>query len=211
MTFNNIFQFMVPKDKQFFPLFAKSTSNLVEIAKAFKDLSVSDASNRSSIYNKIATLSDKNQSISKEINLELVKSFLTPFDKEDIFMLITGIDNVSSSISKASKRMSTYKVNNVSDHIKKLADINLQAVNNITEGITKLENTKKIQAVLTKAQELETTADSVQIAAITELFEKESDTKVFVTGKEIINVLESVTDRCMKVADVLELIVVKHT
>jgi uncharacterized protein len=211
MTFNNIFQFMVPKDKQFFPLFAKSTSNLVEIAKAFKDLSNSDTGTRDSLHIKIATLSDKNQNISKEISLELVKSFLTPFDKEDIHMLVVGIDKISSNIAKASKKMKIYKVNIVSDAIKKLADVNLQAVNNITDGITKLENTKKIESILAKAKELETTADSIHNDAIEALFEKESDGKTLIMNKEIISALETVTDKCKNVADVLELIVVKHT
>jgi uncharacterized protein len=211
MTFNNIFQFMVPKDKQFFPLFAKSTGNLVEIAKAFKDLSTADAGNRDILHSRIAALSDKNQAISKEINLELVKSFLTPFDKEDIHMLIAGIDKVSSNISKASKRIKVYKLSTINDSMKKLADLNLQAVQNITDGITKLENTKKIEAILSKAQELETAADSVQYNAIEVLFEKESDIKQFIINKEIVSALESVTDKCLEVADVLELIVVKHT
>jgi uncharacterized protein len=211
MTFNNIFQFMVPKDKQFFPLFAKSTSNLVETAKAFKDLSTADASNRDVLYSRIAALSDKNQTISKEINLELVKSFLTPFDKEDIHMLIAGIDRVSSNISRASKRMKVYKISTISDSMKKLADINLQAVQNITDGITKLESTKKIEAILSKAQDLETAADSVLYTAIESLFEKETDPKMFMVNKEIVSALESVSDQCLEVADVLELIVVKHT
>jgi uncharacterized protein len=211
MTFNNIFQFMVPKDKQFFPLFAKSTSNLVEIAKAFKDLTTMDPNNREGQFSKIAALKDNNQAISKEINLELVKSFLTPFDKEDIHMMVVGIDKIVCNISKSSKKMKIYKLQVVSDSMKKLADINLQACQNITEGITKLENTKKIQAVLTKAEELETTADSIHNDAIEALFAKESDTKILITNKEIISSLESVTDKCKSVADVLELIVVKHT
>jgi uncharacterized protein Yka (UPF0111/DUF47 family) len=95
--------------------------------------------------------------------------------------------------------------------MKKLAVLNLQAVQNITDGITKLENTKKIEAILSKAQELETAADSVQYNAIEALFEKESDIKQFIINKEIVSALESVTDKCLEVADVLELIVVKHT
>jgi uncharacterized protein len=211
MTFNNIFQFMVPKDKQFFPLFAKSTSNLVEIAKAFKDLTTMDANNRDIQFSKIAALKDKNQAISKEINLELVKSFLTPFDKEDIHMMVTGIDSIVRNIAKSSKKMKIYKLTTISDSMKKLADINLQACQNITEGITKLESTKKIQAVLTKAQELESTADSIHNDAIESLFAKETDGKTLMINKEIISSLESVTDKCKVVADTLELIVVKHT
>ena len=211
MTFNNIFQFMVPKDKQFFPLFAKSTSNMVEITKSFKDLTAMDTANRSIQFSKIAALKVKNQEISKEINLELVKSFLTPFDKEDIFRLVNEIDKVVNNVAKASKKINIYKIDSISDSMKKLADINLLAVNNITDGITKLESTKKIQTIITKSNELESSADSIHDEAIEALFANENDAKKIMMHREVISALESVTDRCKAVADTLELIVAKHT
>ena len=211
MTFNNIFQFMVPKDKQFFPLFAKSTSNMVEITKSFKDLTMMDATNRSIQFSKIAALKVKNQEISKEINLELVKSFLTPFDKEDIFRLVNEIDKVVNNVAKASKKINIYKIDSISDSMKKLADINLQAVNNVTDGITKLESTKKIQTIITKSNDLESSADTIHDQAIEDLFANENDAKKIMMHREVISALESVTDKCKAIADTLELIVAKHT
>jgi uncharacterized protein len=71
MTINNIFQFLVPKDKQFFPLFKQSTANLIEISTTLTKLTSSDSNQRSIFFDKIQNIKDRNEKISHEINLEL--------------------------------------------------------------------------------------------------------------------------------------------
>jgi predicted phosphate transport protein (TIGR00153 family) len=214
MTINSIFQFLVPKDKKFFPLFEQASSNLIELASNLHEAVNLPLKEREVLFDKIDALEQKGEDITRQTNLELSRNFITPFDREDIHSLITSIDNVADNLHGAASRMKLYQVDKITKSIRKLTEINLEACQNIDVAVKELKNLKKIKNITdacVKINKLENRSDMVYNKAVFEIFENETDAKNIIKYKEVLSVLETATDKCKSVASVLESISVKHS
>ena len=214
MSINSIFQFLVPKDKKFFPLFEEASSNLVQLASILHEAVNLPLKERDELFQKIDELEQKGEDITRLTNLELSRNFITPFDREDIYSLITSIDNVADYLHGASSRMRLYQVAKITKSIRKLTEINLEACQNIDVAVKELRDLKqmkKITDACSKINKLEAKSDIVYDKAVSELFENETDAKNIIKYKEVLSVLESAADKCKGVASVLESISVKHS
>lgn len=214
MSINSIFQFLVPKDKKFFPLFEEASSNLIELASNLHEAVNLPLKEREVLFQKIDTLEQKGEDITRQTNLELSRNFITPFDREDIHSLITSIDNVADNLHGAASRMRLYQVDKITKSIRKLTEINLEACQNIDVAVKELRSFKKIKHITdacARISKLENKSDTVYNKAVFEIFENETDAKNIIKYKEVLSVLESATDKCKSVASVLESIAVKHS
>jgi len=214
MNANSIFQFLVPKDKKFFPLFEEAASNLVQLASILHEAVNLPLKERDELFMKIDELGQKGEDLTRLTNLELSRNFITPFDREDIHSLITSIDRVANYLQGASSRMRLYQVSKITKSIRKLTDINLEASQNIELAVKELRDLKKMKSITdacSRINKLEAKSDIVYDKAIAELFENETDAKNIIKYKEVLSVLESAADKCKGVASVLETIAVKHS
>jgi predicted phosphate transport protein (TIGR00153 family) len=214
MNINNFFQFLVPKDKKFFPLFEQASSNLIEIATNLHEAVNLPLKEREVLFQKIDVLEQKGEDITRQTNLELSRNFITPFDREDIYSLITSIDNVAGNLHGAASRMRLYQVDKITKSIRKLTEINLEACQNIDVAVRELRNLKKMKNITDaclRINKLENKSDNVYDKAVLDLFENETDAKNIIKYKEVLSVLETATDKCKSVAGVLESISVKHS
>lgn len=214
MSLNSIFQFLVPKDKKFFPLFEQASSNLILIASTLHEAVNLPTNERNVLFQKIDELEQLGEDITRQTNIELSRNFITPFDREDIYSLITSIDNVADNIHGASSRMKLYQVDKITKSIRKLTEINLEACQHIDVAVRELRNLKKIKNITdacAKINKLENKSDTVYDRAVSDLFENENDVKNIIKYKEVLSVLESAADKCKNVASVLESIAVKHS
>lgn len=214
MNINNFFQFLVPKDKKFFPLFEEASSNLIEIATNLHEAVNLPLKEREVLFQKIDVLEQKGEDITRQTNLELSRNFITPFDREDIYSLITSIDNVAGNLHGAASRMRLYQVDKITKSIRKLTEINLEACQNIDIAIRELRDLKKMKNITDaclRINKLENKSDNVYDKAVLDLFENEMDAKNIIKYKEVLSVLETATDKCKSVAGVLESISVKHS
>jgi uncharacterized protein len=214
MSINSIFQFLVPKEKKFFPLFEQAGSNLILIATALHEAVNLPSSERAVYFEKISDLEQISENITRQTILELSRNFITPFDREDIHALITSIDYVVDNINGAASRMNLYPVDKITKSMRKLTEINLEACQNIEIAIKELKDLKsmeKINVACSKINKLEFKSDGVYDKAVSELFENENDAKIIIKHKEVLSVLESATDKCKDVAMILESIAVKHS
>jgi predicted phosphate transport protein (TIGR00153 family) len=214
MSINSIFQFLVPKDKKFFPLFEEASSNLIELASNLHEAVNLPLKEREVLFQKIDALEQKGEDITRQTNLELSRNFITPFDREDIHSLITSIDNVADNLHGAASRMRLYQVDKITKSIRKLTEINLEACQNIDVAVKELRSFKKIKNITdacARISKLENKSDTVYNKAVFEIFENETDVKNIIKYKEVLSVLESATDKCKSVASVLESIAVKHS
>lgn len=214
MTINSIFQFLVPKDRKFFPLFEQASSNLVLLAETLHEVVNIPAKERMPYFDKIDELEQIGENITRETNIELSLNFITPFDREDIYSLVTAIDNVADNLHGASSRMKLYHVDKITKSIRKMTEINLEACQNIQIAVNELRDLKKLKNITTactRINKLEQKSDNVYDKAVSELFENENDAKNIIKYKEVLSVLESATDKCKSVASVLESISVKHS
>jgi predicted phosphate transport protein (TIGR00153 family) len=214
MSLNSIFQFLVPKDKKFFPLFEEASSNLVQLASILHEAVNLPLKERDELFLKIDELEQKGEDITRQTNLELSRNFITPFDREDIHALITSIDYVADNLHGASSRMRLYQVDKITKSIRKLTEINLEACQHIDNAVKELRNLEKMKNITTacgKINKLEAKSDNVYDKAVADIFENETDAKNIIKYKEVLSVLETATDKCKRVASVLESITVKHS
>ena len=214
MNINNFFQFLVPKDKKFFPLFEQASSNLIEIATNLHEAVTLPLKERYDLFQKIDLLEQIGEDITRQTNLELSRNFITPFDREDIHALIISIDEVADNLHGAASRMKLYQVDKITKSIRKLTEINLEACQNIDVAVRELRDLKKIKNItnaIVKINKLENKSDNVYDKAVLDLFENETDAINIIKYKEVLSVLETATDKCRGVANVLESISVKHS
>jgi predicted phosphate transport protein (TIGR00153 family) len=214
MTINSIFQFLVPKDKKFFPLFELASANLVVLAETLHEAVNAPKAEREEYFKKIEELEAIIEEITHKTHLELSKNFITPFDREDIHALIKSIDNVADNMHGAASRIRLYQVDKITKSIRKLTEINLEASQLICEGIKQLKdlnNIKMIKETCKKINKLESKADSVFDKAVADIFENETDAKNIIKYKEVLSALEMASDKCKSVANVMEQISVKHS
>ncbi len=214
MSINSIFQFLVPKDKKFFPLFEEASANLVQLASILHEAVNLPLKERNELFSKIDELEQKGEDITRLTNLELSRNFITPFDREDIHSLITSIDYVADNLHGAASRMRLYQVDKITKSIRKLTEINLEACQHIDIAVQELRDLKKMKNITSacaRISKLESKSDSVYDKAVADLFENETDAKNIIKYKEVLSVLETATDKCKRVASVLESITVKHS
>jgi len=214
MTLNSIFQYLVPKDKKFLPLFEQASANLILLAETLHEAINVPKTEREEYFRKIEELEAKIEEITHTTHLELSRNFITPFDREDIHSLIKAIDNVADYMHGAASRMRLYQVEKITKSIRKLTEINLEACQLIGVAIGELkdlENHKKIIDACKKINKLESKADTVFDKAVADIFENETDAKNVIKYKEVLSALESASDKCKSVANVLEQISVKHS
>ncbi|MEC4048369.1 DUF47 family protein [Flavobacterium sp. SUN046] len=214
MTLNSVFQFLVPKDKIFFPLFEKASANLIILATTLHEAVNASKNEREDYYIKIEELEATIEELSHKTHLELSRNFITPFDREDIHVLIKAIDNVANNMNGAASRMRLYQVEKITKSIRKLTEINLEACELIGVGISQLKdlnNIKMIKETCKKINKLESKADAVFDKAVADIFENETDVKNIIKYKEVLSALEMASDKCKSVSNILEQISVKHS
>jgi uncharacterized protein len=214
MTLNSIFQFLVPKDKKFFPLFEQASANLIILAETLHEAVNAPKEAREEYFKKVEELEATIEEITHKTHLELSRNFITPFDREDIHALIKSIDNVADNMHGAASRIRLYQVDKITKSIRKLTEINLEACQLIGEGIKQLKdmsNIKSIKETCKKINKLESKADVVFDKAVADIFENETDAKNIIKYKEVLSALEMASDKCKSVSNVMEQISVKHS
>jgi predicted phosphate transport protein (TIGR00153 family) len=213
MTINNIFQFFVPKDKKFFPLFEQASANLILLAETLHEAVNAPKDERENYFKKIDELEANIEEITYKTNIELSKNFITPFDREDIHSLIKSMDDVADYMQGASSRIRLYQVDKITKSIRKLTEINLEACQLIGVSIIELKNMnhKTIKEICKKINKLESKADVVFDRAVADIFENENDAKNIIKYKEVLSALESASDKCKSVSNIMEQISVKHS
>ncbi|TFG46444.1 MAG: DUF47 domain-containing protein [Dehalococcoidia bacterium] len=204
------FSFM-PREEKFFDLIEAGAANMVQIAEAFKDL-VYDWRDVPDKIALIADLEHAGDSVTHQIIAMLHRSFVTPFDREDIALLAHSIDDVTDLIHSSADYMLIYKVGKPGPRVLGLADIIVTAAKEIAAAAPKLRKTATIKQLFEHCIEinrLENLADQEYRAALVELFEEHNIADI-IKWREIYEAMESATDRCEDVANVFEGVALKN-
>ncbi len=214
MSINKILQFLVPKDKKFFPLFHQMSKILVDMSQTLHEAVNVKQDERDVFFEKLEKLDSKAEALHRKINFELSKNFLTPFDREDIYAMINKMIDVSDYIDSSAKRMRLYQMDKVKKPIRKITEANVEAALLIQKAIVAMEGFKDLKTVIKcceKIDKLENKVDNIYDKEIYEIFDQYEDVKEIIKYKEIFSALENTSDKCKLVADVLESIAVKHS
>ena len=176
MSLNSIFQYFIPKDKKFFPLFEQDSANLIKLGeKLVEAVNTEDLTRRKELFKDISDLEHTGDEITHQIHLELSKNFITPFDREDIHRLASAIDDIADYIHGSASRMDLYNVTIITPPIKELSNLILQACQDLHKAIHELRNLKNIRLIAdscVRINSIENQADYVFDKAAEVLSEK---------------------------------------
>ncbi|HUT66981.1 MAG TPA: DUF47 domain-containing protein [Dehalococcoidales bacterium] len=202
----------VPKEHKFFELFEESAQNIVKAAESLKEM-INDWQFVDSRVAEITELEHRGDTITHQIISLLHRTFVTPFDREDIAMLAHTLDDIIDFVHSAADAMFIYKIQSPTERAKQLADIIVRGAAEVEKAVRGLRKRSELKHIMERCVEinrLENMADRVYRAAIAELFENTEDIAEVIKWREIYGHMESATDRCEDVANVLEGVALKH-
>lgn len=205
------FSFM-PREEGFFDSFEEGAQNAVKAAQKLKEL-VDTWENVGGKVAEITELEHVGDTITHQIMRQLNRTFVTPFDREDIALLAHSLDDITDFIQSAADAMLIYKVSRPGDRAKELADSIVQAAIEVGKAMPELRNRNGLKHLVTHCVEinrLENVADGIYRTAIAELFNNTKDIIEIIKWREIYEHMETATDRCEDVANVLEGVALKH-
>ena len=215
MAIDKIFTIFTPKDNTFYPLFEQDVENLLKIAVLLSQLMNSKNSSQwTPLIQQIKELERVGDEITNQIYDRLDKSFITPFDREDIQSLATSIDDVADNINRACSRIMLFKPKMFMAEFSTLADLILESTKLINSGvkeIKKMDSNPKLTEICIQISKMENTADEVYHKAISRLFEEETDPIELIKIKDILKSLERATDEAKSVSNVFKTIIIKRT
>jgi len=202
-----------PKDFDFFTLFDRQADCMVEIADCLKK-AVEKGKIDEFYLRKINEIEAKADESAGMVIRQINKSFITPFDREDIHDLTKALDDVIDMVNTISNRLTTYKVTEVK---KNLIEASLvieeaaRALSSAVKGMKDMKNYDVVMASCVEVSRLENISDSLRDSAIAALFETEREAPVIIKWKEIYEVSEAVLDICEDAAHVVESIMLKQS
>jgi uncharacterized protein len=213
MSANSIFQYLIPKDRKFYPLFDEASANLVAISKVLVEgMQTQTIEKRIPFIRKIEKLEHVGDDITHRIFQEVGSTFITPFDREDIQRLASVLDDILDHIHGAAKRIEIYKVDPIHPAMVKLAELILQSAEQVhiaVSGLRSSRNYVRVREALVKINSLENHADDIFDTAVARLFDEETNAIEIIKIKEILSALETATDKCEDAANVMESVIVK--
>ena len=214
MGMNKVFQFFVPKEKKFFPLFEGVAENLEKGAILLNKLIllVGNEEEKLSLVAQIKQCESIGDDFTHKIFDELNKTFITPFDREDIQALTSSLDDVMDYINSTAKKMELYKIKAMPRNALEISELLVQASRELRVAIGELANLKHpevIKKTCIRLNEIENQVDDLYYMAISYLFENEKDAIELIKEDAILSTLEEATDKAEDVADVLKSIIVK--
>jgi predicted phosphate transport protein (TIGR00153 family) len=140
----------------------------------------------------------------------LHRTFVTPFDREDLYALASSLDTVMDSIDHAAAIVQLYRIKTVRPEARTLTHIVSASAARLHQALDALAAKKPVQPHAVEINRLENEADHAYQDAVRSLFDTETDPIVIMKWKELLDVLEQITDCCEDVANVIEGVVVKH-
>ena len=200
---------LIPRDDKYFGLLNQLASKVKEGGEIFVRL-FQDYQNRSQYAEQIKSIEVVCDDLSAKITQKLNTSFITPIDREDIYVLTTELDDVIDMINDLARRMLIYGVTQPRSDAAQIANLLGNATVEIESAFTMLEHHENFGAHLQTISRLEKEADSLYSEAVSRLFKDEKDPIEVIKWVSIYEALENSVDRCKDVAEALEAVVVKN-
>ena len=203
---------LMPSEGKFFDLFNQHSDLCVKGAKEMVALMTNfdDLENRVHAIEGVEKQADK---ITHQTLDLLHKTFITPLDRDDIHQLITRMDDILDLLEDAAQTISLYDIKATTPEAKRLAELCLACTEKVKLAVALLHNmdhSGQILAICEEIDRLESDADHVMRAAMSKLFRDEPDVRTLIKLKAIYEILETVTDRCEDVANIIEGIIVEN-
>jgi predicted phosphate transport protein (TIGR00153 family) len=200
---------LVPQNKQFFRLLERASDNSVDISRQLVQLLDAFPSNGMNLR-EIKELEHEGDRLTREVVDLLTRTFVTPFARDDIYLLASAIDDVCDHVDEAAGNIVGYGVEQIRPKAKEQAQVILRSAEKLHEAVSRLEGFKDSSSQLHTLRDLEDEGDRLNRAAVSELFTSGEDPIGVIRWKDIHEQLEEAVDACENAADVLEAILVKN-
>jgi uncharacterized protein len=201
---------LTPQKREFFELYARASANTIEIARLLVQLLESFPDDGNALIAQIKAREHDGDELTHEVVNLLNRTFVTPFDRDDMYRLASAIDDVCDHVDEAADNLGSWGVERVPQKARDQAQIILQATTKLDEAVRRLEGFRDSSDQLAELRQLEDQGDALERDAVAELFRSTDDAKIIIRWKDIHERLEEAVDALENAADVLEAIVVKN-
>lgn len=214
-----LFGKLLPREGNFFEMFNQHAGRIVDASRAFSQLvaNYGDAHLREK-YNQDVDEAERGADvITQEVNRLLHQTFITPIDREQIHSLINTMDDVADLLQDTAEAMSLYDIRAMSEEIVRLTDLCVKCCDRLQAAVNmlgKIADPAIAEAALKTCEEidrLEGDADRVLRSAMSKLFREENDVRELIKHKAIYELLETVTDKCEDVANLIEGVILENS
>jgi predicted phosphate transport protein (TIGR00153 family) len=199
----------IPRERRFYDLFEQQAATIVRSAGLLEQ-ALADVANLATCQREIKALEHQGDKITHEIVSTLNRTFVTPFDHEDIYALASGLDDILDYIEEVADTANLYGITTIPEPARELTRLLTLAVAQLEQAIGKLESGKGIDEHSAEVHRLEDVGDSTSRRAIAELFSDQYPLIEVIKLKDLYGLLEDALDRCETVANVLEGIATKN-
>jgi uncharacterized protein len=214
-----LFGKLLPREGNFFELFNQHGNYIVDGARAFILLiqNYADPLLREKYGNEVGHAERQADRVTAEVNRLLHKTFITPIDREQIHGLINAMDDIVDLLQDATETMQLYDVRAMNDDILRLGEISAKCCERVQHAVSLLPRISQSEAAESaiktceEIDKLESDADRVMRSAMSKLFREENDTRELIKLKTIYEQLESISDRCEDVANLIEGVVLENS
>ena len=200
----------LPKEDQYFAMFSQMTAKIQEAAGYLVVMMSGPYDEMDAASKRIKSVEHECDEITHSITTKLNKSFITPFDREDIYTLSVALDDVCDYIDATARAVVMYDIHEADEYVQQLTVIMQKLADEIHAAVGMLKKAQGMSPHLLEIQRLENDADEVYFKAMGALFKNSSDAVTIIKLKELYEILENATDRCESVGNIIESIVLKH-
>jgi predicted phosphate transport protein (TIGR00153 family) len=199
----------IPRDEQFFELFNEMADEIKAAAVLLEQMLATDPPDVSKV-DAIKEAEHRCDALTHDTIQRLHRTFVTPFDREDLYALAAALDDVMDAIDHAAALVRLYKIEKVRPGARELARTVLNSADRLHTALESLAAKRPVHPHAVEINRLENEADRAYQVAVERLFETEFDPIMVIKWKELLDMLEQITDACEDVANVIEGVVVKH-
>jgi predicted phosphate transport protein (TIGR00153 family) len=201
---------LIPREEKFFDFFKEAAGNILEGAKVLVQMTDEQGGDLQERWKQLEEFEHEGDKITHQIIRKLNRTFITPIDREDIHSLTVALDDVMDLIEAAAARMCLYKIKQPTEEARKLVQLILKSAEEIVKAVSNLERMDDVMEHCIEINRLENVADDVSREAIAGLFDTEHDPIEVIKWKEIYETMETATDRCEDVANIVESVALKN-
>jgi predicted phosphate transport protein (TIGR00153 family) len=201
---------LVPQKREFYDLYNRAAANIVEISAKLMALLDAFPEGADASMRDIKELEHEGDRITHELIDQINRTFVTPFDRDDMYRLAGVLDDVCDHIDDSAEMITGYGVREVRGQARQQAEVINRCASKLAEAIGLLEGFKDSRRQLIELRTLEDEGDRLSREAISNLFAGDPDPVSLIRWKDIHEQLEEAVDACENAADVLEAILVKN-
>jgi uncharacterized protein len=200
---------LIPQKREFFVLYSRAARNTIAIAQALLEL-LEEFPRGEGLLRDIKDLEHEGDRLTREVVDLLNRTFVTPFDRDDMYELASALDDICDHIDEAAGNIAGYGVTEIRPFAKEQAQVILRSTQKLSEAVERVDGFKNADRQLNELRDLEDEGDRLNREAVSQLFKTEPDAMVVIRWKDIHEQLEEAVDACENAADVLEAILVKN-